>query len=332
MSDSPDLSDTLSQRQEAFGDFLSPPLFSGVVREPFIEDVISAHLQAKPVKLSTALRDDLGFGLADFLALLRDRTWRSDDEIEFLPNGREGRSQALWASTIADHGVLTLDRIMMLQSQKATIYVKGLQLMAQPLREAARRLSSTGYFETHVNAFLSPAGSQSTPFHIDHHDVLAVQIDGSKTWQVEAEARVPNPHFTYAPDTNLAPSGIEASDITLEQGDVLFLPRGTVHRAAASNESSFHLVFGLKSPVWADVVSYALTEMAAKEHSMRGDIASTDGDAAARLFENLGNAQALQELAVQMMKARARDQLMNQYGQVFAKDLEALLKRYKSTT
>ena len=331
MSDTTDHSNTSSQRHEAFVDFLSPALFSAVIGEPFTDEVMSAHIQAKPIKLSAALRDDLGFGLADFLALLRDRTWRSDDEIEFLPNGREGRSQALWASTIAVHGVLTLDRILMLQSQKASIYVKGLQLMAQPLREAARRLSSTGYFETHVNAFLTPAGSQSTPYHIDHHDVLAVQIDGSKTWQVEAGARVPNPHFTYAPDTEVDPAAIEASDIVLEPGDALFLPRGTVHRAAASDESSFHLVFGLRSPVWADVVSYALTEMAANEHAIRGDIASTDSDAAAKLFGKLGDAQTLQELAVLMMKARARNQLMNQYGQVFANDLETLLKRYKNT-
>ena len=331
MSESPNSQDAHNEQELLFGDFLEASLFAGLLREPFTQELVSAHLHKKPIKFSAALRDDLGFGLAEFLTLLRDHTWHSDDEIEFLSNGREGRSQALWASSIADHGVLTLDRILMLQSQKATIYVKGLQLRAQPLRDAARRISSTGYFETHVNAFLTPAGSQSTPYHIDHHDVLAVQIDGSKVWQVEPEPRAPNPHVTYQPESDIDPSLIKASEITLEQGDALFLPRGTVHRAAASDQSSLHLVFGLKSPVWADVVSYAVTEFAAKETALRGDIASTDLQAASNLFQELGNTQTLQELAKSMMKARARNQLMTQYGQVFAKDLETLLKRYKST-
>jgi hypothetical protein len=310
----------------AFAEYLSPNLFARVLKEPLGSKVVNAHTNAEIGHFRDALHNGFDFGLRDFLGLLRDRTWRSSDEIEFLPDGREGRSEALWAASVGEHGVLTLDRLLMLRGQRASIYVKGLQFMAQPMREAAQRMSSSGYFSAHINAFLTPAAAQSTPYHYDHHDVMAIQVHGSKVWDVSKGPRAPNPHADFAPSAQIDTASIEPEQIRMEQGDALFLPRGVIHRAGATDQASFHLVFGLKSVTWADVLQFAVEQAAGQESALRADCAGPAPSELAALIAGFASAEMMDDWARKFMKTQAKRQLTTQYGQVFAKDLDQLIK------
>lgn len=85
-----------------------------------------------------------------------------------------------------------------------------------------------------VNAYLTPPGTQGLAPHHDAVELFVCQTAGSKSW------RLYNPVNNHAlpamPSGDLDPLdlGEPIAEITLQVGDVLYLPKGTVHQAVAS--------------------------------------------------------------------------------------------------
>ena len=78
--------------------------------------------------------------------------------------------------------------------------------------------------------------------------MLILQIEGSKAWRVYGpEADVP-PRLLPLRDRFSIDSLPKPSDLLLEAGDVLYLPRGRVHAAEAQEETSIHLTLGIHPP------------------------------------------------------------------------------------
>eukprot|EP00913_Durusdinium_trenchii_P018480 g17362.t1 len=81
-----------------------------------------------------------------------------------------------------------------------------------------------------INAYLTPPDAIGKPPHVDDHDVLVLQLAGSKTWTLLDDARQ-----------------TIREQVPLTKGDVMYLPQGIPHHAAAmaSHEASLHLAVAL---------------------------------------------------------------------------------------
>jgi hypothetical protein len=115
-------------------------------------------------------------------------------------------------------------------------------------------------FATQVNAYFTPPESQGFVPHYDEHDVLILQIRGSKIWHlydgVDVAPRAALRHEPVAADTLPSPT-----DVRLEVGDVLYLPGGRVHAAEATSEVSVHLTVGVLAPTLLLLVTRALNSL-----------------------------------------------------------------------
>ena len=81
-------------------------------------------------------------------------------------------------------------------------------------------------FPIQVNAYITPPGSQGLVPHYDDHDVLILQIQGSKIWRLYNGVDIP-PHEMQRRDKSVPTDGLALpTDLRLEVGDVLYLPRG----------------------------------------------------------------------------------------------------------
>eukprot|EP00656_Telonema_subtile_P025963 TRINITY_DN27983_c0_g1_i1.p1 TRINITY_DN27983_c0_g1~~TRINITY_DN27983_c0_g1_i1.p1 ORF type:complete len:159 (+),score=14.21 TRINITY_DN27983_c0_g1_i1:326-802(+) len=112
--------------------------------------------------------------------------------------------------------------------------------------------------------YLTPAGSQTAPPHTDDRDVLIVQVFGRKHWRVWD-----NPVPLCYKDEQLGKSqpSLRAEDLgepsisdTLEQGDVLYMPRGFLHEATTSDTTSLHITFAIPTADFA--VGHMVSEIA----------------------------------------------------------------------
>lgn len=107
----------------------------------------------------------------------------------------------------------------------ATLVLQSLQRTWAPMVAWCCALERDLGWPVQANAYLTPAHERGLARHADGHDVFALQLHGSKWWDVD---------------------GI--GDVCMEPGDVLYVPSGTHHVAETRDEASLHLTLGVHRP------------------------------------------------------------------------------------
>ena len=157
---------------------------------------------------------------------------------------------------LADGG-LDLDGIRNDFADGYTIILDNVERYVRTIASLSHSIEADLNFPTQVNAYVTPPESQGFVPHYDEHDVLILQVQGSKVWHVYDDVDVP-PHEMErheAVDTAALPL---PTDLRLEAGDVLYLPRGRVHGAETTSESSLHLTVGIHAPTVLTLIIRAL--------------------------------------------------------------------------
>ncbi len=117
----------------------------------------------------------------------------------------------------------------------ATLVLQALHRTSLPLMELCRALERATSHPVQANAYLSPGGTPGLGRHRDDHDVLVLQVEGSKGWDVDG----------------LGPFDLAA-------GDVLYLPGGTEHAATATAGPSLHITIGFLRVTYRHVLRRVL--------------------------------------------------------------------------
>ena len=101
-------------------------------------------------------------------------------------------------------------------------------------------------------AYLTPAGQQGARAHSDPSDVYVIQLEGTKHWRVWAtpESR----RLGVDRDYDVSELGQPVLDVSLRPGDVLYVPYGTPHVAAAEQQVSLHLTVVALARSWAQLL------------------------------------------------------------------------------
>lgn len=312
---------------------ISPAIFKALCSDKAAQMLLDAHLSQTPTLLTDPQFSDLGFDKSTFLQLIRDQRWSDRESIKFYAPGRAGPSSAIWDRAILPNGSLGLDHIQHLKASKVSIYVRRLELMHQGLRELAAELSKTGYFTTTLAAMYSPAGAESTPNHIDPCDVIAVQLSGSKTWMIDTRPRTRN---AFPGQTEPRPDSFDfaAPETHITRvGDAMFIPRGFLHNAMATDQDSLHLVINLMPLTWFDVMTALLQKACDTDPELRASVYSRrdtpvpviDTYIAEYFTSQLADPDALRTAAERVMLERARHYKLTTIGQVFTKPSDELL-------
>jgi quercetin dioxygenase-like cupin family protein len=134
--------------------------------------------------------------------------------------------------------VVDVPRTLQLMADGATLVLQSLQHSWPPIARFCSELQSDTDHAVQANCYLSPAGSTALARHCDGHEVFVLQIEGSKAWRVD-----------------------ELGDVTLEPGDVLYIPRGTWHEASAQNQFSLHLTIGVLAATYRAAIRRALDRL-----------------------------------------------------------------------
>ena len=141
-----------------------------------------------------------------------------------------------------------------------TIVLDSVQRYVRALASLLHSIEVELNFATQVNAYFTPPESQGFVSHYDDHDALILQIRGSKIWHIYDGVDVA-PH-EIARHEPVATAGLPPpTDVRLEPGDVLYLPRGRVHAAEATSEVSVHLTLGLHAPTLLMLVTRAIDSL-----------------------------------------------------------------------
>jgi lysine-specific demethylase/histidyl-hydroxylase NO66 len=220
---------------------------------------------------------------------LRQPAFRLVRDGATLPPERSTRRVRIggrWLSDVADPQAVTSA-----VGEGATLVLQSLHRHWPPLAELCRSLERATSHPCQANAYLTPAGAAGLGRHHDEHEVLVLQLEGRKAWDVDG----------------LGP-------LELVPGDVLYLPAGTRHEARAQEGPSLHLTIGIVAVTTGAVVRRALARFDG-QHGVplplgyarperAGELEAAVGEACTAAAKALAGA-APQELA-EHERARAR--------------------------
>jgi len=101
-------------------------------------------------------------------------------------------------------------------------------------------------------AFLTPPMAQARRLHWDPLDVLVLQVEGEKVWDVHAPlVSLPLAEHDSRDYTFATP---RVARVKLGAGDTLYVPRGFIHKASSTKKGSLSITIGVRSLVWQHVI------------------------------------------------------------------------------
>jgi hypothetical protein len=138
--------------------------------------------------------------------------------------------------------LVSADKVRALVEDGYSLVLSGPELWDIDLRRIALASVSTARVSLNTMIFVGPGNTKGFFQHRDPDDyVVVVQTQGVKMWKLYDAA----PEGWSVTDTSRPADESLSREITLAVGDVLVIPRGWGHAAAAGDVMSVHLSFGL---------------------------------------------------------------------------------------
>jgi len=138
-------------------------------------------------------------------------------------------------------------------------------LNPQTFHASVWRLCSTlqDHFQNMVgaNVYLTPPGTQGFAPHYDDVEVFMLQLEGKKHWKLH-KSRVDQEKLPRVSSENFSQEevGSPFMEMDLEAGDLLYLPRGTIHQGKCVEDvHSLHITISMyQQNSWADLLEKLL--------------------------------------------------------------------------
>ncbi len=183
--------------------------------------------------------------------------------VRVVVNGRERAVSELRAAA----GVNSLESLYEHYRNGWTIVLNRLDDSSASLQRLSRELAAEVNARFQMNIYVTPAGNQGFKAHYDTHDVFVAQVHGSKRWRVASQPyRLPLADQQY---DKSQPEPEPDLEFDLRAGDMLYLPRGTVHWAASNDAVSVHATIGMHPLLWSDVILGAAKDLFAEDVRFR---------------------------------------------------------------
>jgi ribosomal protein L16 Arg81 hydroxylase len=158
------------------------------------------------------------------------------------------------------------ERLFDLYSNGATLILNQAHHAIPALGLACRQIACELGVPSRANIYVAPPDAEGFPKHTDPHEILILQISGTKSWV-------------------LYPQDREPVEIEMMAGDLLYLPRNLAHAARTHKSASIHVSLGLM-PVYGFRLMEELAVLAQDHPGFQQPVPPEfAGQAARQLFE-----------------------------------------------
>lgn len=188
---------------------------------------------------------------------------------------RDGRDipPSLYKSKEGERDAVDSRKLHELLSQNASIGINAIHYLSPAVRRLGVQMENALGQRVNTNAYLTFGPGGAFAIHYDSHDVFVLQVHGSKHWFLYDKPEAAP--IDYTKRAKPEPREV-VFETVLQAGDVLYVPRGTYHRAAVTDTDSVHLTFGIHTFKGLKVIDRVKTA-AEKEALFREDILPVRG-------------------------------------------------------
>ncbi len=165
-------------------------------------------------------------------------------------------------------GSYNLNKLYAYYADGYSLVLRYMDQAWSPIKELCFNLRQTISHNVKVNMYLTPPNSEAYLPHTDAHDVLILQINGTKKWNLyDSIYETPlvesiQPRLKKEMLCNL-------SEVTMDAGDLMYIPRGVPHHAFTTDESSLHLTVGIFPVQMVDYITKSIMTQALGNRNLR---------------------------------------------------------------
>jgi ribosomal protein L16 Arg81 hydroxylase len=184
----------------------------------------------------------------------------TEQRFQLRQDGKRVTSEQYLVATDG-HFVLNAAGLADCLDRGATLVLNGVNEMTAAtgaFAESFERVLDSA-IKTHINVYAGWRTQNGFDLHWDPHDVTIVQIAGRKRWRVYRPTQ-PYPVTNSYPEPP-RPTGDPVWEGVLEEGDLLYLPRGWWHVAWPVGEASLHLTVGLTTARGVDLIDWMTDQL-----------------------------------------------------------------------
>ena len=177
----------------------------------------------------------------------------------------------------------------------ATLVVDGAEELHHPLRDVCATVERALRCPVQANLYANLGGGPpGFSTHWDDHDVLVLQVEGSKHWDIHRPtADHPVGVLSNPPVPEAGCDPYWSGELT--DGDLLSLPRGWWHNVSPVAGPSVHLTLGARLPSAGDLLRRLMAHLATEHAVLRHDLP--------RFAEPVDSARWFDELRQTLVKA-----------------------------
>lgn len=167
-------------------------------------------------------------------------------------------------------GFIDRNKVVQLYHSGSTLILEHLNRYHDALGEMIQNLQSETHLGLRTNVYLTPARSTGFARHWDTHDVLILQVEGTKRWKIYSNPiELPTDWQTKHQKKLLSKTATLVHEVDLQPGDVLYLPRGFVHSASANEQATLHITMGMRSHTVQHLFSCAMEAICQSDVALR---------------------------------------------------------------
>jgi ribosomal protein L16 Arg81 hydroxylase len=167
----------------------------------------------------------------------------------------------LFTTTVGGRQMIDSRAVVNLFREGASFGITGADSHWPALRQVVACFRDALLESVHTNVYCSPAHTQGFQCHYDLHEVFVLQVDGTKHWRV-FRPMMEAPLEGWSRE--LAEEILQSEpyvDVELQKGDVLYIPRGHWHYAAAEDSVSLHITVGVTCRKGLDFIDWLSSEL-----------------------------------------------------------------------
>jgi ribosomal protein L16 Arg81 hydroxylase len=224
------------------------------------QEFLSRHWEKKPLIVNRKIPAYYGdlFSLRDF------------DNAASRASSYVKVAEATTKKQVRHHGsgAISKERILADMREGASLILDHVQQYDEKLGLLCSKLSQQLGFLFQTNLYLTPPNGKGFLPHWDNHDVFVLQVLGSKHWKVERDRRLLPEKDANIADEDRCFQG-EVISFTLEQGDMVYIPRGFVHAAECGSENSLHITLGIYPFTWDDLLAVVIKAAVLRDERLR---------------------------------------------------------------
>ncbi len=141
----------------------------------------------------------------------------------------------------------------------ATLVLDAVDELQEPIRQLANGLERVFHERIQVNCYAGWKVSSGFDLHWDNHDVFILQVTGRKRWNVYGMTKL----FPLTGDNASVPKPAHDPLWTgiMEDGDLLYIPRGWWHVAIPLDEPTLHLTVGVHNRTGIDLLQWSAEKL-----------------------------------------------------------------------